>query len=113
MSSPFDFTEPAAEEADYSPSRRSGEPPRTRLVYILLAIFLGGLGVHNFYAGRWTIGLAQLIGVPIITIILAVGTVLTGGLGALILIPFLIAVGVWLLGEIVLVKKDGRGKWMA
>ena len=24
-------------------------PPKSRLIYILLAIFLGSLGIHNFY----------------------------------------------------------------
>jgi TM2 domain-containing membrane protein YozV len=26
--------------------------PRTRLAYILLALFLGTLGIHNFYSGH-------------------------------------------------------------
>lgn len=27
------------------------EPAKSRVVCILLALFLGGLGIHNFYAG--------------------------------------------------------------
>ena len=35
--------------------------PKSRLAYILLALFLGTLGVHNFYAGRTGAGVAQLL----------------------------------------------------
>ena len=34
--------------------------PRSRVVYALLAILLGFIGVHNFYAGRVVRGLIQL-----------------------------------------------------
>lgn len=36
-------------------------PPKTRIAYILLGIFLGGLGIHNFYAGYTGRGVAQLL----------------------------------------------------
>lgn len=36
-------------------------PPKNRISYILLAVFLGGLGVHNFYAGYSGRGIAQLL----------------------------------------------------
>ena len=36
-------------------------PPHSRTAYILLAIFLGYLGVHNFYAGYIGKGVAQLL----------------------------------------------------
>jgi TM2 domain-containing membrane protein YozV len=35
-------------------------PPKSRLIFILLGIFLGPLGVHNFYAGYVKRGLGQL-----------------------------------------------------
>ncbi len=35
-------------------------PPRSRLVYILLGIFLGAFGAHNFYAGYKARGASQL-----------------------------------------------------
>ncbi len=35
-------------------------PPKARLTYILLGIFLGSFGVHNFYAGYVWRGMAQL-----------------------------------------------------
>ena len=34
---------------------------KQRLVYIILALVLGGLGVHNFYAGRSVAGILQLV----------------------------------------------------
>lgn len=36
-------------------------PPKSRMVYILLAIFLGSLGIHNFYAGYIKKAVMQLI----------------------------------------------------
>lgn len=111
MPGPFDFNGPQhieEEEAGGSPARRSfgREPPKTRLVYILLALFLGGLGIHNFYAGRTAIGVMQLIGVPVVALFLAVFTL---GIGLIFFIPAVIA---WLLAEIAIVNKDGSGKWM-
>lgn len=35
-------------------------PPRNRVTFILLGIFLGALGVHNFYAGYVRKAVAQL-----------------------------------------------------
>ena len=35
--------------------------PRSRTAYILLAIFLGGLGIHNFYAGYTGKAITQLL----------------------------------------------------
>ena len=35
-------------------------PAKSGIVYIVLAFFLGTLGLHNFYAGYWGRGLAQL-----------------------------------------------------
>ena len=64
--------------------------PKKRSIYILLAVFLGGLGIHNFYAGYSGRGLAQLL-------IL----IFTGWL----IIPA-VAVGIWVLVEICSVTKD-------
>ena len=62
---------------------------KSRTVYIILAIFLGGLGVHNFYAGRTGIGVAQLL----ITIF-SCGT---------------IPIWLWALVEACIVTTDGNG----
>lgn len=67
------------------------EPAKSRVVYILLALFLGGLGIHNFYAGYTTKGVIQLL----ISLL---------SLGFLSLI-----VWIWCIIEIITVKKDAKG----
>ena len=68
--------------------------PKSRLVYILLALFLGGLGVHNFYAGYNKAGITELL----ITILLG-----WTGVGAL-------AVAIWVIKEMITVTKDASGQ---
>lgn len=90
---------------------------KSRLAYILLGLFLGGLGVHNFYAGRTSQGTTQLLlnlaglvqvflGVLLSCLWLPIVLVFTGALTCL-------AVGVWALVEIIIVDRDGRGREMA
>lgn len=67
--------------------------PKSRLAYILLGIFLGCLGIHNFYASRIGFGVAQLL------ITLFVGW---------LIVPILV-VWVWVLVEVCTVTRDGRG----
>jgi TM2 domain-containing membrane protein YozV len=67
--------------------------PRRRLVYALLGVFVGFVGLHNFYARNWLTGLLQLL--------LSFATYL---LGFGIIVPWL-----WALVEAVLVRKDGNG----
>jgi len=76
---------------------RSMQPPKSRLAYILLALFLGGFGIHNFYAGRTTQGVVQLL--------LAI---FTGWL----VIP-LLALGIWIIVEICTVDTDASGTKMS
>lgn len=42
-------------------SETPNTPPHSRIVYIVLAIFLGSLGIHNFYAGYTGKAVAQLL----------------------------------------------------
>lgn len=67
--------------------------PKSRLVYILLALFFGGFGVHNFYANRIGAAVTQLL------------------LNLLLfwLIVPVIVVGLWVLIEMIVVTKDGNG----
>lgn len=67
--------------------------PKSRVVYILLAFFFGSLGVHNFYAGRNGSGITQLL------ITLFIGW---------LVVP-LAVVGLWVLIEMFVVNKDGKG----
>lgn len=66
--------------------------PKNRAIYIVLALFLGAFGVHNFYAGRNGTAIAQLL-----------VTFLTGWL----FFPLLI-LGLWILVEMVVVDSDGK-----
>ena len=52
---------------------------KSALAYALLALFLGGLGVHKFYAGKNGVGVAML---------------LMGTIGILLIVPF-VAVWIW------------------
>ena len=67
--------------------------PKSRVTYILLGLFLGVLGIHNFYAGRSGAGVVQLL--------------LTLSLSWLVF-PFYI-IGLWVLIELFVVKTDGKG----
>lgn len=71
--------------------------PKNRGIYIVLALMLGLLGVHNFYAGRYGAGIAQLL----ITFFLF-----------WLILPVL-AVGLWVLIEVMTVNTDGDGRQMA
>jgi TM2 domain-containing membrane protein YozV len=66
---------------------------KSRVAYILLGLFLGGLGIHNFYAGYTGRAVAQLL-----------ITLLTGWL----IVPILI-VGIWVLIEVITVTSDAQG----
>ena len=68
-----------------------GVSDKKRITYILLGFFLGGIGAHNFYAGNNVAGAIKLI-----------VTVLTGGLGGIVM-------GIWALIEIITVDKDAKG----
>jgi hypothetical protein len=72
------------------------EIPKSRAVYIVLGLFLGGLGIHNFYAGRNGSGIAQLL-ITIFTFWL--------------IIPIFI-MWLWVIIEVIVVDRDGRGQPM-
>jgi TM2 domain-containing membrane protein YozV len=70
--------------------------PKNRGVYIILGILFGGLGVHNFYAGRGGVGAAQLL-IMIFTFWL--------------ILPILFVWG-WVILELFIVDTDGYGNKM-
>jgi len=66
---------------------------KSRFVYVLLGIFLGILGIHNFYVGRINRAVGQLL-----------TTVLVGWL----FIP-LVGVLIWVLVDVCAIATDGDG----
>lgn len=78
-------TSSAVERATQSTCRRS--------TYVIFGLFLGGLGIHNFYAGRNATGTIQLL-----------ITLFTGWM----IFP-LIIVGLWCLMDVITVTEDGKG----
>jgi len=90
-------TRPRAKASPLGPAPDAPpRPPRSRLAYLLLALFVGGSGLHNFYAGRTLSGLLQLL---CFVAALALGNLIA-----------LAVLGVWLIGDIVLVTRDGSGQ---
>ena len=71
----------------------AADTPKNRVVYILLALFLGSFGIHNFYAGYIGRGLAQLL----ITLLLF-----------WLIVP-LLAVWIWVIVEMIVIDKDAKG----
>lgn len=80
--------------------RESGEHknPKSGVVYILLAFFLGTLGVHNFYAGFGKRGLVQLF--------------LTLSASMFLFLP-LIVTSLWALGELLFKRTSADGHVMS
>lgn len=66
---------------------------KSRVGFVLLGIFLGGLGIHNFYAGYSGRGIAQLL--------------LTLFLFWTVIVP--IVVWIWVIIEIISVDRDAYG----
>ena len=66
---------------------------KERIAYILLGVFLGTLGIHNFYAGYTGKGVTQLL-----------ITLLTGWL----ILPYL-AVVIWNIVEVCTITEDAQG----
>jgi len=75
------------------PSFARVQVSKSRGIYIILALFLGCLGIHNFYAGHYGKGTAQLV------ITLVLGWMVIG----------LIITGLWALSEIFAQSYDGEG----
>lgn len=82
----------------YVPMQQAGQPvmmagveQKSNLTYILLGVFFGALGVHNFYAGYTGRAIAQLL-ISVLT---------------LFILSFIS--GIWAIIEVCTVRKDGKG----
>lgn len=74
---------------------------RSRLTYILLGLFLGGFGAHNFYSGRTGFGIAQAV----ITMINSLQL-----FSAEMTLAIWVMLGAWVLVEVIVCTRDGQGK---
>lgn len=87
--------------------------PKSRLTALMLAIFLGDLGVNNFYVGNKGKGFAKLL-IAIFGIVLEEIGLFGDSAGALFFaVLLLLAVAIWKIVDIVKVAKgeeiDGKG----
>ena len=80
---------PSTPNATSSPSQN--HEPKDRVAYVLIAIFLGGFGIHNFYAGYTSRALAQLL-----------ICLLTCGIGCIV-------TSIWAIIEACTVTQDAKG----
>ena len=87
----YPYSQPAAGYQYVPPAIANGRSQRSRSTYIVLGIFLGALGIHNFYGGYTGRAVGQLC-----------LTVLT--LGYLGIISW-----IWAIVEICIVDKDSTG----
>lgn len=69
-------------------------PLKSRAAYIILGLFLGGLGIHNFYAGHNGRGIAQLL-LTLFTAWLCFPIILIWG---------------WIIIEVIVTTTDGYGR---
>jgi TM2 domain-containing membrane protein YozV len=84
------------EEVEAAPEAAPSGDGKSRMVYIILAIFMGTIGVHNFFAGHTKKAVIQLV-LGIVAWVTCV-------------VPILLPVCyIWLIIDIVKVKEDGNG----
>lgn len=69
------------------PTQKKAISTKSRTVYIILALFFGDWGLHNFYAGRTDVAVKQLL-----------------------LCLFCGISWIWAIHDIFTVKKDGEGR---
>lgn len=52
---------PPMQQSPYDTHTPDGRKLVSKVAYVLLALFLGGLGIHNFYAGKVGLGALYLV----------------------------------------------------
>lgn len=82
---------PAPPPSLHSSASANNINAKERVAYVLLAVFLGNLGIHNFYAGYTSRAVTQLL-----------ICLLTCGIGG-------IATWIWAIIEAVTVEQDAKG----
>jgi len=85
---------------------------KSRNVYGILAFFLGGLGVHNFYAGRWLMAIFEILMTCVLIPVISGVVVGATGDADSVLVVQVIGYGfvfILIITEMLTVKKDGKG----
>jgi len=82
---------PPSAVPSYPMPAQGNQNAKDRVAYILLAVFIGHLGIHNFFAGYTSRGVIQLV-----------ITIVTCGIGG-------IATWIWAIIEAITVTKDANG----
>ncbi len=80
---------------EQNPSPVTASPEKSRNIYILIAFFLGCFGIHNFYIGRKTRGILQLILCLLFFLV----------------VP-LVILWIWIVIDMLTVKTEGNGRLM-
>lgn len=80
---------------EQNPSPVTASPEKSRNIYILIAFFLGCFGIHNFYIGRITRGILQLILCLLFFLV----------------VP-LVILWIWIVIDMLTVKTEASGKLM-
>jgi TM2 domain-containing membrane protein YozV len=81
-------------------------PLKNRGAYILLGLFFGGFGLHNFYIGNHTRGVIQLlitlIGIPL--------SLLIGFIVWLLPIAVILLYSLWIIIEVIVTDTDAYNR---
>ena len=85
---------------------------KQRVIYVLLGIFMGGFGAHNFYAGENEKGIAKVL-ITVGMILFPFFAVFGGlmGIEAIVEVCTVLGglVGIWTIVEVCTVDKDANG----
>jgi TM2 domain-containing membrane protein YozV len=96
-----DLSSPIVFEGDHTMNQQqkqnTNQKPKSQLLYILLGITVGCLGIHNFYVGRRAEGVCQLV-----LFLLLFWTVI---------VPVILMC--WSVYEVCTVTRDGDGRMMS
>lgn len=85
-----------------------GYNPKSRIGYIVLGLFFGTTGIHDFYAGLNTRGFIHF-GISLGIIFLAIGFTKNMEEALAVSLGLSLLHSVWPLAEIIVVDKDGNG----
>ena len=83
----------------------AGNGAKSRGLYIILGLFFGGWGVHNFYASRFGAGAGECIYAVVV-----LGLVFACGDPAVLLL--MLPIWIWVLIELFTVRTDGYNRPM-